>query len=111
MRVSLLNERLMIEKSNVTVDEIGNHVTQWLPYYECATTISHESPLETSATGATWDRRKIDFTIRYSREVANLTTTEYRVQFHGETYNIMGLDHFQYKKRQMKLHCQKVECS
>ncbi|MBD3948448.1 phage head closure protein [Tuanshanicoccus lijuaniae] len=111
MKVSLLNERLVIEKSDVSVDEVGNHVTQWLPYYECATTISHESPIETTATGAIWDHRKVDFTIRYSQEVANLTTTKYRIQFRGELYNIMGIDHFQYKKRQLKLHCQKVERS
>ncbi|MBO5293203.1 MAG: phage head closure protein [Lachnospiraceae bacterium] len=37
-----------------------------------------------------------------------INTTEYRVEFNGELYNIEGVDHMNYKKKSIKLKCWKV---
>ena len=109
MNISLLNERILIEKSSVKVDEIGNHKNVWDKFYSCYATISSESPEEQTSSGAIWDESKIDFTIRYSREVAEITSIGFRVVFHNTIYEIKGVDHMNYRKKSIKLHCRRVE--
>ncbi|HEK9985594.1 TPA: phage head closure protein [Streptococcus equi subsp. zooepidemicus] len=109
MNISLLNERILIEKSKVIIDAIGNHRNEWSKYYSCYATISNESPQEETSSGAIWDESKIDFTIRYSKEVSVLSSIGYRVIFHNDIYEIEGIDHMNYKKKSMKLHCRRVE--
>lgn len=109
MKVALLNERIRLEKNTVIVDAIGNHKNKWEAYYSCFATISSESPKEETATGAMWDESKIDFTIRYSKEVAELSSLHYRVIFRGAIYEIQGIDHMNYKKKALKLHCKRCD--
>ncbi|HEK9982072.1 TPA: phage head closure protein [Streptococcus equi subsp. zooepidemicus] len=109
MNISLLNERILIEKSRVEIDKIGNHKNVWAKYYSCYATISSESPQEETSSGAIWDESKIDFTIRYSKEISVLSSIGHRVIFHNSIYEIEGIDHMNYKKKSMKLHCRRVE--
>lgn len=109
MKISLLNERIELQKSNVEVDDIGNHINVWSKYYSCYATISSESPIEQTSSGAIWDESKIDFTIRYSKEVSNISSIGYRVLFRDSIYEIEGIDHMNYKKKCLKLHCKRSE--
>lgn len=109
MKVSLLNEKISIRQSVVEVDKVGNHKTEWRDYYTCYATISSESPQEVTDVGNIWDGSKIDFTIRYCLKVSTLTSTDYRAQFREKLYDIKGIDHMHYKKKCIKLHCQRVE--
>lgn len=51
---------------------------------------------------------KIDFTVRYCKAVSAVDSTGYRVIYGGEIYNILGIDHKNFKKKSVKLKCQKV---
>lgn len=109
MKISLLNERITIQKSEITVDEIGNHIDNWTDFFRIYATISKETPMETTSAGNVWDETKIDFTIRYSSELKDLTSKGYRVLFKGNTYEIKGIDHMNYRKKSIKLHCERSE--
>ena len=109
MNIALLNERIQIEKSEVKVDKIGNHKNEWQKYYICYATISGESPIEESSSGVIWDKSKVDFTIRYSKEVADISSTHFRVIFRNLIYEIEGVDHMNYRKKSIKLHCKRCE--
>lgn len=109
MKISLLNERIELQKSVVDVDEIGNHKNVWSKYYSCYATISAESPQEETSSGAIWDESKIDFTIRYSKEVSSVSSLGYRVIFNDSIYEIKGIDHKNFKKKTLKLHCKRCE--
>ena len=37
-----------------------------------------------------------------------MNTTEYRVLFGGEIYDLIGLDHMNYKRKSYKLRCRKA---
>lgn len=50
----------------------------------------------------------IDFTIRWCRQSAAITSTSYRVQFQDELYDILSVDHMNFKRKGIKLHCRKV---
>lgn len=108
MDIALMNVRITIQKSETVVDAIGNHRNQWSDYYFCFGTVSGESPNEDTAAGMIVDNSKMDFTIRWCRNAAEITSDKYRVVYNGSTYNILGIDHMNFKKKSIKLKCQKV---
>lgn len=108
MEIALLNVVIMIQKSTVTVDGIGNHILCWEDFFPCHATISNESPSEDTAAGTIVDNTKADFTVRWCRETAEVTSDKFRVVFAGEAYNILGIDHRNFKKKSVKLKCQKA---
>ena len=107
MKVNLLNAHIDIQKNVVTVDAIGNHRQSWGTVYSCHATVSGESAKESTDTGIIVDDSKADFTVRWCPAVAEITPTEYRVMFNGQLYNILGVDHLNYKHKAVKLLCQK----
>ncbi|EHI70059.1 phage head closure protein [Streptococcus ictaluri] len=109
MKISLFNERITILQSETKTDKIGNHLNEWTEFYSCFATISNENPQEVTEHGVRYDNSKLDFTIRYSSEVANISSIGYQIQFKEELYDILGIDHLNYKKKALKLHCQRVE--
>lgn len=111
MKIGLLNVRIAIEKSEVSTDRYGNHKTEWAPYHSCHATVSAESPKEDTDAGLVVDDSKVDFTVRYCEKTAGLTSTGYRVVFKGSLYNILGVDHMSYKRKAVKLLCQRASRS
>lgn len=107
MNVALLNTRIQIQKTAVVTDEIGNHTNAWIDYFSCYATISGESGNEEHKVGETLESVSIAFTIRYSSETAVITPTTHRVIFNGEIYNITNVDHMNYKRKCLKLSCEK----
>ena len=108
MKVSLLNEKITIQKSGVTVDAIGNRKNIWEDYYSCFATITGEDGDEKSEAGQTVTEEEIAFTVRYCEAVMAVSASEYRILFCGQLYNIVSINHMNYKKRSVKLKCQRV---
>lgn len=108
MEVSLLNVKIQIQQNEIEVDEIGNHKNIWKEYYSCFATVSGEGGSEKSVAGLIVEDSDISFTIRYCKAVEKLDTTKHRVVFMGEPYNIVAIDHMNFKKKCIKLKCEKV---
>ncbi len=108
MDISLLNVWITFQKNETVSDAIGNHKNVWADYYSCRATASGESPKEDTAAGTVVDNGKIDYTVRWCRKISMVDSDRYRVVCGGETYNILGIDHKNFKKRSVKLKCQKV---
>ena len=108
MDIAHLNVKITIQKNTVTVDDIGNHVNTWTDWYSCYAAISGESPKEDTAAGVVVDSGKIDFTVRWCGNISAMTADKYRVVYSGDIYNILGIDHMNFKKKSVKLKCQKV---
>lgn len=108
MNIELLNVRIRLLQNAVLVDEIGNHKNSWQEYYSCYATVSAEGGTEETAAAQTVEADTIDFTLRYCRKTAALTSTGFRVEFAGELYDITAIDHMNFKRKCVKLHCQKV---
>lgn len=108
MKIELLNVRIFISKNDVVVDAIGNHKNTWSDYYTCYATVSAEAGKEQTDAGLIVDNSKIDFTIRWCEKAAGITSTGFRVSFNGELYDIIAVDHRNYKRKSIKLCCQKT---
>jgi SPP1 family predicted phage head-tail adaptor len=107
LNIALLSEKVLLQKASISSDDAGNRVSTWQDYFTCYATVSAESPMEETSAGATWDESAVDFSLRWCSEVETLTTKEYRLIFRGEAYNIEGIDHMNYKRKAIKLHCRR----
>ena len=50
----------------------------------------------------------IAFTIRFCKRVAEVTADGFRILFGGEIYNIVAVDHMNYRKKTLKFRCEKA---
>ncbi|MDE6748590.1 MAG: phage head closure protein [Lachnospiraceae bacterium] len=108
MEISLLNVKIMFQKSDVAVDDIGNHKNGWTDYYSCHATVNGEKGGDKDIAGLTVDDSEIAFTVRYCKKAAAIDVTGFRVVFGSELYNIVSIDHMNYKKKCLKFRCRKV---
>lgn len=108
MEIAALNQKITIQKNEVLVDAVGNHVNGWNDYFTCYATISGEDgSSESEAAGQISENSKCSFTVRWCSELSQLNSTQYRVVFCGNFYNITGVNHQGYKKHSIKIACQK----
>ena len=111
MEVSLLNVRITFQKNGVVVDGIGNHKNTWADYYSCHATISGEAGRQSSESdvaGIVADESDVSFTVRWCRKASAVDSTGYRVVFDGGIYDILAIDHMNYKKKSIKFKCRKA---
>ena len=111
MDIAAMNEKITIQKNVPTVDAIGNHREVWTDYYTCHCTVSGEQSSvssESEEAGQRVEKGKIAFTVRWCSAVSVVTSTEYRVVFRGDLYNITGIDHMNYRKKSAKIMCMKA---
>lgn len=108
MEIALLNVHIVFQKNAVVVDAIGNHTNTWNDYYSCHATVSGEGGKEVSIAGTVVDDSDLSFTVRYCRKASVIESTKYRILFSGELYNILSVDHMNYKRNCLKFKCQKV---
>ena len=113
MDIAALNEMILIQKSMVEVDEVGNHIPGWEDYYECHATISSqmaggEKGSINDDAGQQSDVSELTFTIRYCLRAASIDISEYRVVFRNEIYDILSMNLMNFKKKSLKLRCRKA---
>lgn len=108
MRISDLNRKITFQNKNVEVDEIGNHKSVWTEYLETSAYISFQGKGEEVFLGMEVDRSDISFTVRFQNSLKNINTSEYRILFDDEKYNIISIDFMNYKNRLIKFRCRKV---
>jgi len=108
MEIARLNVKILFQKSSVLVDTIGNHKYDWTDYYSCHATVSGEGGSEKAVAGLIATDSDLAFTVRYCKATAGITVDEFRVLFDGGIYNIVAIDHLNFKKKALKFKCQKV---
>ena len=79
MDVAALRSKVTFQKNETVTDKYGNHKNAWTDYY----------------------------TIRYCRKAAAIDSTHFRVMFIGEIYNIVNIDHMNFRKKSLKFTCRK----
>lgn len=108
MRISDLNRKIIFQNKNVEVDEIGNHRSIWSDYLTTSSYISFQGKGEEVFLGMEMDKSDISFTVRFQNRLKNINTSEYRILFEDEMYNIVSIDFMNYKNRLIKFRCRKV---
>ena len=111
MNIAGLRVRITIQKNETVVDKYGNHTSAWTDYFSCwATAVtSGLSSKEEEAAGHTVEADRLDFTVRWSSEIAVVNSKQYRVMLGGRIYNILSIDEMGFKHNSRKLHTQLSE--
>ena len=111
MNIAGLRVRITIQKSETINDQYGNHTAVWSDYFTCwATAVtSGLSSKEEEAAGHTVEADRLDFTVRWSSEIAVVNSKQYRVMLGGRIYNILSIDEMGFKHNSRKLHTQLSE--
>ena len=107
--IEKLNEKITFQHHEVTADDYGNHRKTWTNYFTCSTYASTFMKDEAAPAATTDDQRQITFQCRYCSELALVTSTEYRVMFRGDVYNILSVDLMNYQRKMIHFKCQKAE--
>ena len=106
MKIGRMNERITFQKNTVQVDTYRNHTNAWTDYYSCAAYANTYTASESGEVVIS-EERSITFEVRYCPELADVTSTDYRIFFHGDVYNILSVDMMNYQKKEIRLTCRK----
>ncbi len=111
MNISGLRVRITIQKNETVVDKYGNHKSEWTDFFSCwaSAVTSGLSASERESAGHTTEADKLDITIRYSTETAEVNSKQYRVLLAGRIYNILSIDEMGFKRNSRKLHTELSE--
>lgn len=111
MEVAALRSKVTFQKNETVTDKYGNHKNAWVDYYTCFATIGGEglaSSKEDEVAGTIVEDVAMTVTVRYCAKTAAITSTGYRILFKGEFYDIVNVDHMNFKKKSLKFSCRKV---
>ena len=105
--IEKLNEKIVIQMNSVAMDQYGNRIPQWIDYFTCSAYANTYVKEEGADGTVISDERSITFEVRYCSELRNITSTGYRVLFHGEAYDIESVDMMNWQKKMIHLKCRK----
>ncbi|MFR6222199.1 MAG: phage head closure protein [Anaerococcus sp.] len=108
MRIADFNRRITFQNKDVEVDEIGNHKSIWSDYLTTSSYISFQGKGEEVFLGMEVDRSDISFTVRFQNRLKDINSSDFRILFDDEKYNIISIDFMNYKNRLIKFRCRKV---
>ncbi|MGC2873082.1 phage head closure protein [Ihubacter sp. mB4P-1] len=111
MDIAVMNVRVAFQKNETVTDKYGNHKNAWTDYFTCYATIGGETGQEQAVVGETVENTDMNVTVRYCTETAAVISTKYRILFGDDIYDILAVDHLNYKKNALKFKCRKVRRS
>ena len=111
MKISKLKVLIELQKAKPIQDEKGVFTNKWQSFYQCRASVDSrgQSGGEIMVAGMMVDHSDLIFTIRYAPKLSSLTTTDYRILFKEEIYDIKGIDFMNYEKKAIKLYAKKVK--
>ena len=107
MDISKLRSHITIQQAVVQTDAIGNHSNAWEDFWSCAAYANLASGKEYGAAGQTLGSDTLVFEIRWCERLRDLDSTNYRILFGGNIYNIVTVDDVQFRHEKLKLTAQR----
>ena len=99
MEIGTLNQRITILEHRTVMDEIGNHITKWEETFSLWAKVTVKTA---SDAGVTKEVQKLEFLVRQSPASLNINSTNFRILFRNNIYNVTGItplyDHNNYMK-------------
>ena len=105
-RISRKNVRIIFQKNSVVTDRYKNHVNMWKDYFSCFAYANTYTAQE-EGNEITYENRSITFATRYCPELACVTSTEYRIIFNGEAFNILSVDPMNCQNKELHFVCRR----
>lgn len=109
-----LNKRIVIQKYIINQNENGFDIEEWIDYKAIRTSMNNLWGKEFYAAKAVQAENTVEFIIRYSKDLKNINTKEYRIKTIKNKnatkekdkyryFDITFIDNIQYKNRWIKI--------
>ena len=108
VNIGKLDKRITIQKFSTYQNENGFDVEDWQDYKTIWASINNLWGKEFYAAKAVNAENTVEFVVRYSRDLANINTKEYRIFWNNRTFNITFVDNIQYQNKWLKIKANEV---
>ncbi|EPY6492400.1 phage head closure protein [Clostridium sporogenes] len=109
-----LNKRIVIQKYIINQNENGFDIEEWIDYKSVRAAMNNLWGKELYAAKAVQAENTVEFIIRYSKDLKNINTKEYRIKTIKDKnatkekdryryFNITFVDNIRYKNRWLKI--------
>lgn len=105
-RIVRKNARIIFQKNTINSDQYRNRVQTWADYFVCFA-YADTRGINENGNEIITEERSITFETRWCPELAVVTSTEYRIIFNGEHYNIRSVDMMNYQGRVIRFLCRR----
>lgn len=103
MDIGSMGRRIVIQEHRTVTDEIGNHTSTWVDFYECFAYVNFASGKENVVNAETLAEDTLVFILRWCRKLRVINSKQYRILFEGAVYNIICVDDVQFAHKKFKL--------
>lgn len=101
------NQRIVFQKNTVSNDEFDNRVQSWTDYFEAWAYANTRQSSETNGD-IPQEQLPIIFETRYCPELMEVTSTDFRIVFNGEYFDILNVDKMNYQHDTLKFNCARM---
>ena len=108
MDISILNQRIEIQKGVSKTDEVGNVLQQWQVFYSCFASVKTAGGKERQK-GDKEEQHSVAFAVRFCKKLSELSAVDYRIMFRGKNYNIVQVDFADYGGKTIKIKAESEE--
>ena len=107
MNIDKFNTRIVIQKR--TLSKVKGVTTEiWNTYYSCWCGINSLYGTELYKALEIQQENVLNFTIRYTKDLENLNTKEYRIMWGIRTFNIIATDYYSFAKEKITIKAKEV---
>lgn len=103
MQAGLYRTKVVIQQKTITQDEIGNEISTWANYKTCWCYANGLSGREYWEAAVIHQENTVEFVFRWHPYLDQVNTTEYRILFNNQIYNINLIDNIQFKNKTVKM--------
>ena len=105
-RIARKNVRVTFQKNTAYSDKYKNRIQSWTDYFSCYAYANTYTAQE-EGNEVISEEKSVSFECRYCPELAAVTSTGYRILFHGEQYNIQSVDPMNYQNTELRFTCKR----
>ena len=88
MEIGTLNQRITFLEHRTVIDEIENHITKWEETFSLWAKVTVKTASENTDVGVTKEVQKLEFLVRQSPASLNINSTNFRILFRNNIYNV-----------------------
>ena len=93
----VLRHRIIIQKRAVTFDDRKNQIESWSDWKPLRVELNNLFGEEYYAAKTVNEENTVKFTLRYTAELNELNSVDFRISFEGKKYDIKNIDHVKHE--------------
>ena len=99
----MFRHKIIIQNKKSVTDDIGQQINRWVDYFNCYAYVSNLSGREFWEAKQQHEENTTEFIIRYCKAISALNSTDFRIIFRNQIYDITFIDNIKYTDRTLKI--------